>query len=105
MADTDKLGSYNVASMFSQPRQGLVGALTVLQVFGMLGGRGKNSVGEAQPTVDLKVEAEVFSPQWVEEYSADKLGCELGRGLYTWRPAGFGSNINSEYTVVVGVAG
>ncbi|CAM9114923.1 unnamed protein product [Laminaria digitata] len=43
----------------------------------------------------VETTSEVFSPQWVEEFSGDNLGCELGRGLYTWRDAGFGSNINN----------
>ena len=73
-----------------------MGAVVALQVFGLLGGRGNNRVAEVQATVDMKLEAEVFSPQWVEEFSADKLGCESGRVSYTWRTAGFGSNINSE---------
>ncbi|CAM9235847.1 unnamed protein product, partial [Laminaria digitata] len=56
---------------------------------------GNNRVAEAQPTVDMKGEAEIFSPQWVREYSGDNPGCELGRVSYTWRFSGFGSNINN----------
>ena len=86
-----------MANMFGQPRPGLRGALVVLQIIGLLGGAGCG-VAEAQTTVNMTVEttSEVFSPQWVEEFSGDNLGCELGRGLYTWRNVGFGSNINSE---------
>ena len=90
--------SHGFANMyaFGRARQGLMRAVVALQVLGLLGGRGNNRVAEVQATVDMKLEAEVFSPQWVEEFSADKLGCESGRVSYTWRTAGFGSNINSE---------
>eukprot|EP00904_Undaria_pinnatifida_P001895 jgi/Undpi1/11706/HiC_scaffold_36.g14001.m1 len=40
------------------------------------------------------VEPTLFSEQWVEEYTGDDLGCAMGRGSYTWRGSGFGSNIN-----------
>lgn len=83
--------------MFGRPRQGLLGAIVALQVVGLLGGGG-DMVEDAHPAEDMQVrnENQVFSPQWVEELSGHKLGCEMGRGLYTWRDAGFGSNINSE---------
>lgn len=85
---------------FCQPRRGLLWTLAVLQIFGLLGRRGNNRVTEAQPTVDMKGEAEIFSSQWVREYSGDNPGCELGRVSYTWRFSGFGSNINSEYNLL-----
>ena len=81
---------------FGPSRQEL---LVVLLVFVILGGRGNNKVAEAQTSVQMTraTNGELFSPQWVEDFSEHKLGCELGRVSYTWRPAGFGSNINSEY--------
>ncbi|CAM9461762.1 unnamed protein product, partial [Laminaria digitata] len=36
-----------------------------------------------------------FSPEWLEGYYGGELGCDLGRGSYTWRPYGFGSNMNN----------
>ncbi|CAM9350478.1 unnamed protein product, partial [Laminaria digitata] len=36
-----------------------------------------------------------FSPTWLKQYKEGTPGCKLGRGSYTWRPCGFGSNINS----------
>lgn len=75
------------------------GLLGIIQMLGMLGERGSNRIAEAQLAEDTEVKAvyQVFSPQWVQEYSGHQLGCELGRVSYTWRPAGFGSNFNSEY--------
>lgn len=49
-----------------------------------------------QPGADMAIETKLFSEKWVEEYSGDDLGCEMGRGRYTWRSCGFGSNINSK---------
>lgn len=99
VCDSEVLGSHGIATSmyaFGRSRQGL---LVVLQVFGLLGGRGSHRVAEAHPTVNMTVASniEVFSPQWAEEFSGHKLGCELGRVSYTWRYSGFGSNINSEY--------
>lgn len=50
----------------------------------------------SQPGKDTTVKTKMFSEKWAAEYSGDDLGCEMGRGSYTWRPCGFGSNINSE---------
>ena len=50
----------------------------------------------AHPWDDHTGKSKVFSQQWVEEYSGDNLGCEMGRGSYTWRGCGFGSNMNRE---------
>lgn len=50
----------------------------------------------AQPTETTTVKPRLFSQQWVDEYHDGKLGCVMGRGWYSWRGAGFGSNMNSE---------
>ena len=94
---TRNLKIHNLTTMFRRPRQRLLWTIVVCQLFGMLDGT-SDWVGQAQATANATVEntSEVFSPQWVEEYAGDKLGCEQGRGHYTWRLAGFGSNINSE---------
>lgn len=49
-----------------------------------------------QPTVTIQNEPNLFSQQWLDEYHEGNLGCVLGRGSFTWRTSGFGSNINSE---------
>ena len=40
--------------------------------------------------------AELFSPEWLDEYGRGDSGCELARGSFMWRGQGFGSNINSK---------
>lgn len=50
----------------------------------------------AEPSEKVVVKNKIFSPQWVKEYNEGNLGCEMGRGSYTWRGCGFGSNINRE---------
>ena len=92
-------GMRSIVYPFSPSRQGL---LVVLRLFVLLGGRGNNRVTEAHPSVQMTQATnnnsiELFSPQWVENFSRHKLGCELGRVSYKWRSSGFGSNINSEY--------
>lgn len=62
-----------------------------------LGGGRHDLVVAAFPAEYMDVPASaLFSPDWVESYHADDTGCTLGRGSYTWRPYGFGSNMNSE---------
>ena len=52
----------------------------------------------ADPSPELKKhDHALFSPDWLEDYYEGEPGCEHGRGSYTWRPYGFGSNVNSEY--------
>ena len=94
---TRELWSLDTTDMFGQPLQGLLGALAVVHAFGTPEWGG-NTIAEADPTEDIKVEpvGPLFSSQWAQKFSEDNPGCDLGRGLYTWRPAGFGSNINSE---------
>ena len=38
---------------------------------------------------------DTFSPKWMEEFNNYDLKYDRGRGHYTWRPCGFGSNINN----------
>ncbi|CAM9447993.1 unnamed protein product, partial [Laminaria digitata] len=40
-------------------------------------------------------QGEYFSAAWVKQYSGGAPGCKLGRGSYTWRPHGLGSNVNN----------
>lgn len=76
----------------------------LLWVYAVLLGRGLvMGANHGRATSPLMEEAEVatveptlFSEQWVEEYTGDDLGCAMGRGSYTWRGSGFGSNINRE---------
>lgn len=70
--------------MFGRLKRVVAWALAVLQVFSILRGAG-GMVGQAQGTHNMTVEdvSDVFSPQWVEEYSGDNIGCEQGRGHYT----------------------
>lgn len=59
----------------------------------------------ASPTTEIVLHDETFSPEWLEGYYGGELGCDLGRGSYTWRPYGFGSNMNSEcFVEIVGDA-
>ena len=69
----------------------------LLQAFacGVLGGR-RHGVVAANVTEQMVTKSETFSPQWLEKYRGEKLGCDAGRGSYVWRHNGFGSNINSE---------
>lgn len=42
-------------------------------------------------------DAPVFSQEWLADFSSGSIGCHTGAtNGYTWRRAGFGSNINSE---------
>ena len=50
----------------------------------------------AGPTEEIRLYNDTFSPQWLERYYEGEPGCDLGRGSYTWRRHGFGSNMNSE---------
>lgn len=48
---------------------------------------------------------ELFSRQWAENYATDRSvhvagGCSLGEANYTWRRFGFGTNINSKFTML-----
>eukprot|EP00904_Undaria_pinnatifida_P006339 jgi/Undpi1/2835/HiC_scaffold_14.g06212.m1 len=50
----------------------------------------------ADPSPELKKhDHALFSPDWLEDYYEGEPGCEHGRGSYTWRPYGFGSNVNN----------
>lgn len=80
---------------FGRPLHGLLCGLAVLLGLGLVEGNGHWNAG-VQPTEKGFVEAKKFSRQWAEEYYRDALGCEMGRGSYTWRGSGFGSNINRE---------
>lgn len=82
---------------FGRPLQ-ILCALALLEGFarGVLA-RGNRTVETFDVVQDVGVEGEVFSPQWLEKYSGEAPGCTLGRGSYTWRACGLGSNINSEY--------
>eukprot|EP00904_Undaria_pinnatifida_P002353 jgi/Undpi1/12118/HiC_scaffold_5.g01794.m1 len=79
--------------MFCRTNKILLGTLFVFWIFDPLRGSA-NRDAEAHPMEEIKEKTELFSPQWVQEFSSDKLGCEQGRGLYNWRHDGFGSNIN-----------
>lgn len=82
--------------MFAQLRRRLVRVLPILQALCILHTSCTKGAG-AIPAAHMQFEAELFSPDWVEEFAADEVGCVKARGLYTWRRSGFGSNINSEY--------
>ena len=59
---------------------------------------GGNQVVETFGTIqEVRVESDYFSPPWLEQFNTQTPGCKLGRGSYTWRRCGLGSNINSEY--------
>lgn len=81
---------------FGRSLHGLMWGPIVLLGFGLFNGSGHMNAS-ALPTEEMTVETKTFSQEWVEEYGGDKLGCGLGRGMYTWRDCGFGSNINSEH--------
>lgn len=53
-------------------------------------------VVELEPRATTTTTADLFSPEWETQYALGDQGCNLARGSYTWRPHGFGSNINSE---------
>lgn len=55
---------------------------------------GSYNRADSHPTDEMTVHSKIFSKEWVEQYNADALGCEMGRGRYTWRGCGFGSNVN-----------
>lgn len=82
---------------FGRPLQRLC-ILTVLQGFtcGVFAG-GNQTVETFHIVEDVSFQGEYFSAAWVKQYSGGAPGCKLGRGSYTWRPHGLGSNINSEY--------
>ena len=72
-------------------------ALALLQGFTCGGVVGSNPTVETIRVVqDVSVKRDVFSPTWLEQFTEAAPECALGRGSYTWRECGLGSNINSE---------
>lgn len=49
----------------------------------------------AEPSMEA-IEPYLFSPAWRQDFGEAEDLCRLGRGSYTWRTHGFGSNVNSE---------
>lgn len=91
----------NLGGVLKRPRRTLLWALTISSFWGAAGS--VDSVVEPQLELDSKrehandaAELTLFSPQWATTYGEGENGCEQGRGSYTWRPYGFGSNMNSE---------
>lgn len=74
----------------------MLGAGVLLLILSIFEGRGHGTAA-AKPREKMGVQTKVFSRQWMQKYSQDDLGCGMGRGIYTWRGSGFGSNINSEH--------
>lgn len=90
----------NLGGVLKRPRRTLLWALTISSFWGAAGS--VDSVVEPQLELDSKrehandaAELTLFSPQWATTYGEGENGCEQGRGSYTWRPYGFGSNMNN----------
>lgn len=71
-----------------------VSLLTAFLLWGGATGATASDVHTEDVVLDTSIVK--FSPEWMQKYDADDVGCAMGRGSYTWRPYGFGSNMNSE---------
>lgn len=80
---------------FCRPLHGVLCALAFLLGLHLTWGSDHRNKAR-QPAKKLIGQAKTFSRQWAEDYYHDELGCEKGRGSYTWRGSGFGSNVNRE---------
>lgn len=91
----------NLEGALKRPRRTLLWGLVMSSIW--------SSVGSAESSTDPQLELDskresgegageltLFSEQWASAYGEGELGCEQARGSYTWRPYGFGSNMNSE---------
>lgn len=86
------------SSTMNQQLQRLWIPVLLAQVFARCAVNGKvqeNITAKVDETVSMPVA--VFSQEWLGQYNEDDVGCHLGRGSYTWRKAGLGSNLNSEF--------